>query len=92
MEVHIKKNFEILVKVYDNCKYERNSRKIAEIEIEYEDVVSVEVKNMSDKEAYTEGYDEVDDFNEYVIIKFANGATSSFRNSYVDIFRLRRLL
>ena len=34
--------FDILVKVYDNCKYERNSRKIAEIE--YEDVVSVEVK------------------------------------------------
>ena len=82
--------FEILVKVYDNCKYKVNSHKVAEIE--YEDVVSVEVKTMSDKEAYTEGYDEVDDFNEYVIIKFANGATSSFRNSYVDIFKLRRLL
>ena len=47
---------------------------------------------MSDKEAYAEGYDEVDDFNEYVTIKFSNGATSSFRNSYVDIFKLRRLL
>lgn len=83
-------NFEILVKVYDNCKYEVNFHKVAEIE--YEDVVSVEAKNMSDKEAYAEGYDEVDDFNEYVTIKFSDGSTSSFRNSYVDIFKLRRLL
>ena len=86
----VMEKFEILVKVYDNCKYEVNSHKVAEIE--YEDVVSVEVKTMSDKEAYEEGYDEVDNFNEYVTIKFSNGATSSFRNSYVDIFRLRRLL
>ena len=30
----------------------------------------------------------VDDYNEYLILTYDNGETSTYRNSYVDVFRL----
>lgn len=42
---------------------------------------------MSDKEVYDMGFDTVDDFSEYLILKLKNGELSIFRNSYVELFR-----
>ena len=34
------------------------------------------------------GFDTVDEFEEYLILTFENGETSTFRNSHVDLFRI----
>lgn len=75
----------ILVKVYDGSKYDATSEKVAETR--YNDVVSLEVKSISDDEIL-KVFDDVDEYGEYAILTFADGTTSTFRNSHVDIFRV----
>lgn len=74
----------VKVKVYDGIKYDANSKKVNEVIIEK--VESIEVKVISDEDIYADGFDMVDDYKEYAILNFADGKTSTFRNSYVDIF------
>ena len=73
------------VKVYDGCKYDAESKKVAETI--YNDVASLEVKAMTDEEIFANGFDETDENGEYAIITLADGETATFRNSHVDIFR-----
>ena len=75
----------IEVEVYNEVKYNSTSEKVAETI--YNNVKSLEVKEITDEEIYRLGFDEVDDYKEYAIITFENGETATFRNSYVDIFR-----
>lgn len=75
----------ILVKVYDGSKYDATSEKVAETR--YNDVVSLDVKSISDDEIL-KVFDDVDEYGEYAILTFADGTTSTFRNSHVDIFRV----
>lgn len=74
------------VEVYDGVKYNDGSEKVAETI--YNDVASFEVKRMTDEEIFANGFDEVDEFEEYAVITFADSTTSTFRNSHVDIFRM----
>ena len=74
----------VLVKVYDVDKYDATSTKVAETR--YNDVVSLGVKHISDDEIFAQGFDAIDDYREYAILTFADGTTSTFRNSHVDIF------
>ena len=74
----------VLVKVDDGDKCDPISKKVAETR--YNDVVSLDVKHISDDEIFAQGFDTIDDYREYAIITFADGTTSTFRNSYVDIF------
>ena len=74
----------VLVKVYDGIKYDATSTKVAETR--YNDVVSLDVKHISDDEIFAQGFDEVDEYGEYAILTYADGTTSTFRNSHVDIF------
>ena len=74
----------VLVKVYDGDKYDATSTKVAETR--YNDVVSLDVKHISDDEIFAQGFDEVDEYGEYAILTYADGTTSTFRNSHVDIF------
>ena len=73
----------VLVKVYDGVKYDPMSKKVSETR--YNDVASLDVKGISDGEIL-KVFDEVDEYGEYVILTFADGTTSTFRNSHVDIF------
>ena len=73
----------VLVKVYDGDKYDPMSKKV--LETRYNDVASLDVKDISDGEIL-KVFDEVDEYGEYVILTFADGTTSTFRNSHVDIF------
>ena len=74
----------VTVKVYDKCKYEVDSKVVARVSYDIEDF---EVKKISKGEIEAEGYDEFDDYNEYLILSFGDGTTATFRNSHVDMFR-----
>lgn len=77
----------VKVVVYDKCKYDLTSEKVAEVE--YEDIKGYEVVTGEKATEIGNTTDENsrDDFNEYLIIKLADGDEATFRNSYVDMFR-----
>lgn len=75
----------IKAKIYDGCKYNVESKKLEERI--YKDVLSFDVKKLSAEEAHNSGIDELDEYNEYAIVTFADGTTETFRNSRVDFFR-----
>lgn len=75
----------IKAKVYDGCKYNATSKKVAEHI--YKDVEKFEVKKISAEDVYNMGFDETDEHNEYAILRFTDGTTATFRNSRVDFFR-----
>ena len=75
------------VKIYDKCKYEKDSKKIKDVNLA--GIASLEVREIPKSEILKETDGScVDDYNEYLILTYDNGETSTFRNSYVDVFRL----
>lgn len=72
----------VKVKVYNHCKYDRKSKKVAEA---YYDIESFEVLNGNQIDVASFGNDK-DDFDEYLVLHLSDGETSTFRNSYVDLF------
>lgn len=74
----------VKVKVYDRCKYEVESKKVAEAEY---NIKTFEVKEIAEDEIL-KTFDCADEFNEYLILTLENGETSTFRNSHVDLFKL----
>ena len=77
----------VKVVVYDKCKYDLTSEKVAEVEyknIKGWDIVS-DPMTVERIEAET---DEIDEYHEYLIIELENGEISTFRNSHVDMFRI----
>lgn len=77
------------LKLYDKCKYEKDSKVICEANVI--DVTSIEVKEIMKDEVLKEtDASGVDDYNEYLILTFECGETSTYRNSYIDLFRIDR--
>lgn len=79
----------VKIKVYDTVKYSPLSEKVAEVEydgVKGFDIVS-DPATVEEIESCADGSC-IDDFHEYLILYFENGETSTFRNSYVDLFRL----
>lgn len=77
----------VKVVVYDKCKYDLTSKKVAEVEyknIRGFDILS-DIMTVAKIEAET---DEIDEYHEYLIIELENGEISTFRNSHVDMFRI----
>lgn len=75
----------VIAKVYDMSKYNPESKKVAEVQ--YNNVSKIEVIEMNDEQVFALGYDEVDEYGEYLIITHESGETSTFRNSHIDLFR-----
>lgn len=80
-----------ILDVYDSVKYFADETTFNRVrKITYKDcVVGFEV--ISDAKAVEEiensiDAESVDDFHEYLVIYFENGNTSTFRNSYCDLF------
>jgi len=73
------------LEVYAHCKYFNHKEGNPSTIITYKDVIKTEVKTIAPEEL--EGFDQFDDYNEYLILTFKNGETATFRNSYVDLFR-----
>lgn len=79
---------DVKVKVYNGVKYEKDSKKVAEVEyknIKGFEVVTGEKATMIGLETDENSRDE---YNEYLIITLDNGETSTFCNSHVDLFRI----
>lgn len=80
---------ELNIKVYNKCKYKEGSKVIADVNLT--DIASLEVKEISANEILRKYSGScLDDYNEYLILTFENGETSTYRNSYVDVFRMDR--
>ena len=77
----------INMKLYDKCKYGEGVKVIKDVNIT--GIASLEVKEIPASEILRETDGScVDDYNEYLILTYENGETSTYRNSYVDVFRL----
>lgn len=78
----------VQVEIHDNCKYEKGSKPVALAEysnlewweiVNGEDAINIELD--LDK-------DEVDPYHEYLVLHLENGETATYRNSFVDMFRM----
>ena len=76
----------VKIKVYDICKYEADSKKVAEVIYrnikDYEVVTgdrATEIGNETDDASR-------DEYNEYLVITLNDGDTATFCNSHVDMF------
>ena len=78
----------VKVKLYNGVKYDRNTKKVAEVE--YNNIRSYEVVTGDRATEIGLETDENsrDEYNEYLIITSENGETNTFCNSHVDMFRL----
>lgn len=76
----------VKVVVYDKCKYDLTSEKVAEVE--YKNIRGWDIASdpMTVEKIESET-DEIDEYHEYLIIALENGEISTFRNSHVDMFR-----
>ena len=75
------------VKLYNECKYEKDSKVIKDVNLE--GIASLEIKEIPISEILKETDGScVDPYNDYLILTYENGETSTFRNSYVDAFRI----
>lgn len=75
----------VIVKVYDEVKYNMNSKKVAEVEYDIEGYKVI--CGGKEAEEIEKDTDCEDDFHEYLILDLGNGEESTFRNSYVEMFR-----
>lgn len=82
----MRKTYNAKLNVYPTCKYDPRTAEDEYKTINYTDVVWFEVVSDPMTVSEIEASGLVDDYHEYLIIHFANGEQSTFRNSYVDLF------
>lgn len=75
-----------ILKVYDKVKYLPDSA--VKTEVFYKEVESMTMATLSADEIHELGFDGTDPFGEYVTFHFTNGSESTFRNSFVDVFKV----
>lgn len=85
----IRKVNKATLEVYEECKYTAtaevfvNSKQVKYDNVEYIEIVTG--LDAAEIEAETDGSC-IDDMHEYLVLHFTDGQTSTFRNSYVDMF------
>ncbi len=87
----IGRKFDAIIKVYPVCKYEMTERYEDLIkEVRIYGVESWDIINDEDAWLVEDDTDEsgIDDYHEYLRLHLDDGDTSTFRNSYVDLFRI----
>ena len=88
----IGRTFAAEIEVYSECKYTAPAEVIENpMIVRYEGIKKIEIVSGADAreiESLTDASG-IDDYHEYLILYFENGETSTFRNSYVDMFRVR---
>ena len=75
----------VVIKLYDKVKYNKDSKKIADV---FYDITDYKVTT-NEKEVLkdTDGSC-IDEYHEYLILKLIDGNTATFCNSHVDMFRI----
>jgi len=87
----IGRTFDAEIVVHEVCKYTgelkklENSKRVIVRGIESWDIVTGD--EAKEIEAHTDGSC-IDDMHEYLVLHLEGGETSTFRNSYVDMFRV----
>ena len=84
--------FNAKLEIYSGCKYTAHSMAdLGEIiTTEYKGIINWEIisgEDAAELEKETDGT-EIDEVHEYLRLNFEDGATSIFRNSHVDMFRI----
>lgn len=79
------------VEVYSECKYTASEEVFENsIKVDY-DIDSWEIVTGEDAREIEADTDEdgIDDYHEYLVLHLLDDSTATFRNSYVDMFRVR---
>lgn len=78
--------YNVKLNLYTTCKYDIHTAEDEYKTINYNDVVGFEVVSDPMTVSEIEASGLVDYYHEYLVIHFADGEQSTFRNSYVDLF------
>ena len=82
------RNAVVELEVYNKCKYMMDEdAEIRRVKFEISSWEIVDGQDAEEIEAHTDGSC-IDDYHEYLVLHLTNGETATFRNSYVDMFRI----
>lgn len=87
MKYFVRTGATVEIEIHEEIKYTDTCREDLP-RVQFSDVTHWEVVNGEAAkliESETDGSC-IDDYHEYLVLHFANGETSTFRNSYVDMF------
>jgi len=78
----------MMIEVYDKCKYNPDSQLVQRVR--FDNVVKYEVVSGASAEEIEKfiNPNDKDDYHEYLNLYFDDGEIGTYRNSYVDLFRI----
>ena len=78
------------IEMYDECKYTCSAEIFENSKVvKYEGLVNWNIVSGDEAKVLEEMINCIDDHHEYLVLNFENGTSATFRNSYVDMFRVK---